>query len=117
MEFPVYEPTPEELQARHRELGTEEPILQHYDSTREVRTKGASHFTFSKDEATRQAQMESIKQGRAVAEREMAEERKERSAADQEKEDRKALLAEKKRKLLELRAAKSDRPAKIQKLD
>lgn len=115
----MYEPTIEELQARQKALGVDEPLFQHYDATQEVRTKGASHFQFSKDEETRKAQMEAIKQGRAEAEREIQVEEKQRSAAEQEKEDRKKLLAEKKRKLLEARAAKSntERPAKMQKVD
>lgn len=114
VEFPVYEPTFEELQARQKALGVDEPLFQHYDASAEVRAKGASHFAFSKDEAVRKEQMEAIKQGRVEAEREVAVEERKKTKAEVEKEERKLLLAEKKRKLLDARAA---RPNKLQKVD
>ena len=117
MEFPVYEPTAEELQARQKALGIDEPLFQHYDASQEVRTKGASHFQFSKDEAERKAQMDAIKHGRAEAEREIVAEDRKKSQAEQEKADRKQLLADKKRKLLEARARAEEQGAKKRKID
>lgn len=117
MQFPVYEPTAEELQARQKALGIDEPLFQHYDASQEVRTKGASHFQFSKDEAERKAQMDAIRHGRAEAEREIVAEDRKKTLADKEKQDRKQLLADKKRKLLEARAKMEEQPAKVRKLE
>jgi hypothetical protein len=70
--FPVYEPTQEDLLARLQ--ASSDPLATHYDSTREVRARGAGAYQFSLDEEERKAQMEALESERRETERRRKEE-------------------------------------------
>ncbi|RXK35450.1 hypothetical protein M231_07305 [Tremella mesenterica] len=57
--FPVYEPDPEAIREKYRQA-EEEARAHHYDSTKEVRTRGAGAYQFSLDEDARREQMASL---------------------------------------------------------
>ena len=60
--FPVYEPSAERVAQITEEYSeANNPLNMHYDSTREVRAKGAGFYAFSGDEETRKRQMEELK--------------------------------------------------------
>ena len=115
--FPVFEISQEELQKRQRALA-EADLPIHYDANSENRTRGAGHYTFSKDVEERAEQMESIKAGRAAVDRDKQAEDAVVSREKQAELDRRAELDARKKRLLERReAANSDRPAQRLKLD
>ena len=97
------------MKARHRAQGTldDVPLFQHYDASAEVRARGAAQFTFSKDAEERKAQQDAIKNMQNQVLEEKQEIQVQLSAKEKETQDRKALLAHKKRRLLETRAQKS----------
>ena len=68
--FPVYEPSAERTAAINEALAEQnKPLNTHYDSTREVRAKGAGFYQFSADEETRKKQMEELLAARGETER------------------------------------------------
>lgn len=68
--FPVYEPSAERTAAINEALAEgNKPLNTHYDSTREVRSKGAGFYQFSADEETRKKQMEELLAARGETER------------------------------------------------
>ncbi|OCF35207.1 hypothetical protein I317_02277 [Kwoniella heveanensis CBS 569] len=105
--FPVYEPDPEALKAKYR-AAEEEARAHHYDSTKEVRVKGAGQYQFSLDEEARAEQMASLSAQRKETELARAQatsaSNKGLSAAQLAKnkklEERKALIEAKRAKLL-----------------
>ncbi|KIJ51205.1 hypothetical protein M422DRAFT_26635 [Sphaerobolus stellatus SS14] len=66
--FPTYEQTAEKIAAVEAELVEDNPAT-HYDATKEVRPHGAGFYQFSKDEETRQRQMEELKRSREETEK------------------------------------------------
>ena len=63
--FPVYEPSAERVKAVQDELtAANNPLSAHYDSSKEVRAKGAAFYQFSGDDETRKKQMEELKTAR-----------------------------------------------------
>jgi hypothetical protein len=66
--YPVYEPSAERV-AEIREAAKETDPTIHYDSTRDVRDKGAGFYRFSGDEEARRKQLEELKQARLETER------------------------------------------------
>ncbi|WVF68486.1 hypothetical protein IAT40_003253 [Kwoniella sp. CBS 6097] len=105
--FPVYEPDPDALKAKYR-AAEEEARAHHYDSTKEVRVKGAGQYQFSLDEEARAEQMASLSAQRKETESARAQassaQSKGLSAAQltrQKKlDERKALIEAKRAKLL-----------------
>ncbi|WVQ96031.1 hypothetical protein IAU59_003131 [Kwoniella sp. CBS 9459] len=105
--FPVYEPDPDALKAKYR-AAEEEARAHHYDSTKEVRVKGAGQYQFSLDEEARAEQMASLSAQRKETEAARAQadsaQKKGLSAAQLAKqrklEERKALIEAKRAKLL-----------------
>jgi len=66
--FPTYEPSAEKIAAVQAALHEDSNPATHYDATREVRPQGAAFYQFSKDEETRQKQMEDLKRIREETE-------------------------------------------------
>ncbi|OCF73238.1 hypothetical protein I204_06469 [Kwoniella mangroviensis CBS 8886] len=105
--FPVYEPDQDALKKKYREA-EEEARAHHYDSTKEVRVKGAGQYQFSLDEETRAEQMASL-----ASERQETEDARSKAAQSQRKglsaaqearkrkaDERKALIEAKRAKML-----------------
>ncbi|BEI84962.1 hypothetical protein CcaverHIS002_0503630 [Cutaneotrichosporon cavernicola] len=70
--FPVYEPDPEELKKKYMEAEAA-ARAHHYDSTKEVRVRGAGAYQFSLDEEKRAEQMASLDAERLATERAQGE--------------------------------------------
>ncbi|GAA5875733.1 hypothetical protein JCM8547_007053 [Rhodosporidiobolus lusitaniae] len=107
--FPVYEPDPAILAQRAATLAAAAaaPLVDHYNSKEENRTRGAGFYQFSGNEAERQAQMEALKREREETERKREEARREgdrvRKVREDEKEERKRKIEEKRREVEEKR--------------
>lgn len=86
--------------ARKRDRSATPPELKHYDADREIRTKGVGFYKFSRDEETRQKEMEALE-----------EERKRTEGQRQAREEQKAA---RRREIEERRRAMGDRRAKKQ---
>ncbi|KLT46559.1 hypothetical protein CC85DRAFT_306233 [Cutaneotrichosporon oleaginosum] len=101
--FPVYEPDPEALKKKYMEAEAA-ARAHHYDSTKEVRVRGAGAYQFSLDEEKRAEQMASLDAERLVTERAQREATKRGglSAARQAYSDR----IEARRTLVEAKRAK-----------
>ncbi|KAK4688676.1 hypothetical protein P7C73_g1430, partial [Tremellales sp. Uapishka_1] len=103
--FPVYEPDPEAIKAKYL-AAEEEARPHHYDSTKEVRTRGAGQYQFSLDEEKRAEQMAALGAQRAETERARgaASNRGGQSVAQEAKkrklDERRALIQAKRAKLL-----------------
>lgn len=68
--FPTYTPSEERIAEIAKEYAEENnPLNVHYDSTKEVRAKGAGFYQFSADEETRRKQMEELKAVRQETEK------------------------------------------------
>ncbi|KAG1750136.1 hypothetical protein EDB19DRAFT_90630 [Suillus lakei] len=68
--FPVFEPSAERVQAVQDAYSeANNPLSSHYDSSKEVRAKGAGHYQFSADEETRKQQMEELRSARIETEK------------------------------------------------
>ena len=107
-EFHVYEPTPEEIAERRKKLNLDAPLNAHFDSTKEVRNRGAGFIQLSGDEETRRKQMEELMSERKETEIEREKREVEGDAQtrrNKEVEERKRLVEEKKRQILEKRKA------------
>ncbi|EMC92868.1 hypothetical protein BAUCODRAFT_125827 [Baudoinia panamericana UAMH 10762] len=87
----------EEL-ARKRDKSLTPPSEEHFDSNREVRTKGTGFFQFSADAEERKRQMENLE--------------RERAQTEKVRQEREAKLAERKRQLEARRAAINQRRGK-----
>ncbi|WVW86963.1 hypothetical protein I302_109019 [Kwoniella bestiolae CBS 10118] len=102
--FPVYEPDPDALKKKYREA-EEEARAHHYDSTKEVRVKGAGQYQFSLDEETRAEQMASLASQRQETENARLKANQKGLSAAQEArkrkvDERKALIEAKRAKML-----------------
>jgi hypothetical protein len=107
-EFHVYEPSAEELEARRARLNLDIPLNKHFDSTAEIRNRGAGFMQLSADEEERKKQMEALKNEREETERKRAELQIKGDAAmkrEKELDERRRLIEEKKLKILERRRA------------
>lgn len=62
--FPTYEQSAEKIAAVQAAIKEDSNPATHYDATREVRPRGAGFYQFSKDEETRQKQMEDLRRSR-----------------------------------------------------
>jgi hypothetical protein len=69
-----------EALARKRDRSASPPPAEHYRADKEIRTKGVGFYAFSRDEATREAEMASLEAERARTE-ELKREREEKAAA------------------------------------
>lgn len=69
--FPVFQPDPDLLAKRAAAFAAAQaqPLVDHFDSSKEVRTKGAGFYQFSLDEEVRKKQMEELKGAREETER------------------------------------------------
>ncbi|KAF8588885.1 hypothetical protein K439DRAFT_1334318 [Ramaria rubella] len=67
--FPTYEPSAEKIAAVEAAAQEDANPATHYDATGEVRPRGAGFYQFSKDEETRQKQMEDLKRSRTETEK------------------------------------------------
>ncbi|GAA5972038.1 hypothetical protein JCM11641_002466 [Rhodosporidiobolus odoratus] len=107
--FPVYAPDPAVLAQRAATLAAAAaaPLVSHYDSTQENRTRGAGFYQFSGNEDERAAQMEALQKERAETERKRAEREQEgdlvKKGRAREKEERKRKIEEKRREMDEKR--------------
>ncbi|EIW71548.1 hypothetical protein TREMEDRAFT_73338 [Tremella mesenterica DSM 1558] len=103
--FPVYEPDPDAIREKYRQA-EEEARAHHYDSTKEVRTRGAGAYQFSLDEDARKEQMASLDAQRVETEnaRAKAGNRGGLTAAQEMRkrklDERKALVEAKRTKML-----------------
>ncbi|WVQ77721.1 hypothetical protein IAR50_007411 [Cryptococcus sp. DSM 104548] len=103
--FPVYQPDPEAIKAKYRQA-EEEARAHHYDSTKEVRVKGAGAYQFSLDEDIRAQQQAALKASREETEqaRARASERGGLTAAQEARkrkmDERKAMIDAKRAKML-----------------
>ncbi|OXB35919.1 hypothetical protein J007_04334 [Cryptococcus neoformans] len=119
--FPVYEPNPEVIKAKYRQA-EEEARGHHYDSTKEVRVKGAGQYQFSLDEQRRAEQQAALKSQRRETELARAEagRRGGQTAAQEARkkklEGRKAMIEAKRIKLFggekEVQMLKEERKAR-----
>lgn len=75
--FPTFEQSAEKVAAVEAAIKEDANPATHYDATREVRPHGAGFYQFSKDEETRQKQMEELRRSRT----ETGQARKESGAA------------------------------------
>lgn len=104
--FHVYEPTEEEIATRRKNLNLDAPLAEHFDSKKEIRNRGAGYMQFSADEETRRKQMEELKNERLITEAVREQREVEGDIASQrekEAQQRKQLIEEKRRKILEKR--------------
>lgn len=62
--FPTFEQSAEKVAAVEAAIKEDANPATHYDATREVRPHGAGFYQFSKDEETRQKQMEELRRSR-----------------------------------------------------
>lgn len=69
-----------EALARKRDRSASPPPAEHYRADKEIRTKGVGFYAFSRDEATREAEMASLEAERARTEA-LKKEREEKAAA------------------------------------
>ncbi|RSH86548.1 uncharacterized protein EHS24_004816 [Apiotrichum porosum] len=102
--FPVYQPDPEELKRKYLE-SEREARAHHYDSTKEVRIRGAGAYQFSLDDEQRAAQMRSLDATRAETDAARAKRSGGATSSAQEAKKRKmaeraALVEAKRNKLL-----------------
>ncbi|WRT69663.1 uncharacterized protein IL334_006653 [Kwoniella shivajii] len=105
--YPVYEPDADALKKKYREA-EEEARAHHYDSTKEVRVKGAGQYQFSLDESLRSEQMASLASQRRETEearnQSLQSQTKGLSAAQEARkrkaDERKAMIDAKRAKLL-----------------
>jgi N-acetylmuramoyl-L-alanine amidase len=108
-QFPVYEPDPEVLARRAATLAAAAaaPLVSHYDSTQENRTRGAGFYQFSGNEEERKAQMEALQRERDETERKRREKEElgdvVKRDREREKEERKRKIEEKRREMEEKR--------------
>ncbi|GJN90053.1 hypothetical protein Rhopal_003051-T1 [Rhodotorula paludigena] len=107
--FPVFQPDPEVLARRAATLAAAAaaPLVSHYDSTQENRTRGAGFYQFSADEEERRKQMEALKGEREETERRRRERDEKgdevRREREREKDERKRRIEEKRREVEERR--------------
>lgn len=98
----MYQPDPEVLAARRAAMEESAPLVQHYDATKEIRTRGAGFMSFSKDEDTRQKQMDALQRERDETMR-RREQNKDTGGVlgerEREREERKRKLEQKRREL------------------
>ncbi|KAI4245549.1 MAG: hypothetical protein LQ352_006547 [Teloschistes flavicans] len=89
-----------EALARKRDKSLTPPPDEHYDASKEIRSKGVGFYAFSKDEAARKREMEDLERVRAETERvkKAQEERKEQRR--REIEDRRREIAKKREEKL-----------------
>ncbi|WWC65815.1 uncharacterized protein I303_108437 [Kwoniella dejecticola CBS 10117] len=102
--FPVYEPDADALKKKYLEA-EEEARAHHYDSTKEVRVRGAGQYQFSLDEDTRAEQMASLASQRKETEQARSQQVQRGLSAAQEArkrkaDERKALIDAKRAKML-----------------
>lgn len=90
--------------ARKRDRSLTPPDMKHYEADREIRTKGVGFFQFSKDEETRQKEMENLKTERETTERERKKREEEKEARRKEVEERRRVIEERRREAGEKRA-------------
>lgn len=90
--------------ARKRDKEETPPPDEHYDASKEIRTKGTGFYQFSQDKETREAQMRELDEIRAETERVRAAKQSEREETkrrrQQEIEERRRIIREKKGKAM-----------------
>ncbi|EGX95676.1 hypothetical protein CCM_00330 [Cordyceps militaris CM01] len=93
MAFAPDDPEQMEALARKRDRSVTPPPMKHYEADKEVRTKGVGFYQFSRDEATRQAEMAALEEERTRTEarRQQGEDRK--AARRREMEERRREMA------------------------
>ncbi|GAA93996.1 uncharacterized protein L969DRAFT_44668 [Mixia osmundae IAM 14324] len=106
--FATYEPTEEEIAARHAKVEAAfKPLETHYDPNSEVRERGAAAYAFSADEAKRREQLEDLSALRKETEAERFLATTKQTPAEKranELAQRKALIEAKRAALLAKRA-------------
>lgn len=108
--FPVYAPDPSLLAARAAAFAASQtPLVEHYDASKERRTKGAGFYAFSGDEEARREELEALRREREETERKRGGEKgKVEGEREREKEERKRLVLEKRRALEGKRKTKEE---------
>lgn len=97
MAFNPEAPEQMEALARKRDRSQTPPEASHYDADKEIRTKGVGFYKFSRDEQTREREMQSLDDERQRTERE-------RAAREDHKRARKQELEQRRRDMQERRA-------------
>ncbi|CAG8980494.1 hypothetical protein HYALB_00013095 [Hymenoscyphus albidus] len=77
------------------DLATEPPPQLHYEADKEFRIKGVGFYSFSKDEATRKQEMESLEAERLETERKRREREEKKELRKREIEERRKAIGEK----------------------
>ncbi|GJJ08545.1 hypothetical protein Clacol_002763 [Clathrus columnatus] len=105
--FPTFEPSAEKVAEVEAALREESNLATHYDAANEVRARGAGFYQFSKDEATRESQIEDLKKARKETERvrgELGEGQESKPGSEKRKraiEERKKVIEAKRQKIKE----------------
>lgn len=86
--FAPEDPDKMEAIARKRDRSATPPEMKHYDADSEIRTKGTAFYKFSKDEAVRNAEMQSLEEERRRTEEKRREQEDKKAARRKEIEDR-----------------------------
>jgi hypothetical protein len=81
--------------ARKRDRSLTPPEEEHYDASREVRSKGVGFYQFSRDEGARREEMGNLEKMRLETERVEAERAERREKKRLEMERRKSIIREK----------------------
>jgi hypothetical protein len=87
----------EEL-ARKRDRSLTPPEMKHYEADKEIRNKGTGFYSFSKDEGTRQKEMEALEKERLETERVRKEREERKEKRRKEIEERRKAIGEKRAK-------------------
>ncbi|KAK3941609.1 hypothetical protein QBC46DRAFT_382052 [Diplogelasinospora grovesii] len=102
---PKDEQTMEEL-ARKRDRTPTPPPAEHYDATREIRTKGVGFYKFSRDETQREEELKNLENERQKTEQLRKEKEEKMNQRKRELEERKKQLEERRKEIGEKRAKK-----------
>ncbi|TDZ28707.1 Uncharacterized protein C8035_v009522 [Colletotrichum spinosum] len=100
MAFNPDDPDKMEELARRRDRSATPPEMKHYDADSEIRTKGAGFYKFSKDEATRVAELGSLGEQRQRTEATRADHEEQRERRRREIEQRRKDVGARKAKKL-----------------
>jgi hypothetical protein len=80
--------------ATRRDRSLTPPEEEHYDATKEIRTRGTGFYAFSKDASLRKLEMEALERERQETEKKQQEAAEKRKKREQEIEERRRKIAE-----------------------
>ena len=84
--------------AKKRDRSMTPPEAKHYEADKEIRSKGVGFYSFSKDEATREKEMEALERERLATERMRTEREEKKNKRKKEIEERRKAIGEKRAK-------------------